>query len=90
MRYVSALAQSRECRRIEFMTQLLGQAFDAVQKLPPADQDAIASLILRELADEKRWDDTFVRTQPQLERLAEKVEADIAAGRVCDLGMDEL
>jgi len=72
------------------MTQLLVQALDAVQKLPPAEQDAIASIILQELADERRWDDAFARTQPQLERLAEKVEADIAAGRVCDLGMDDL
>jgi len=46
------------------MTQLLVQAIEAVQKLPPAEQDAIASLILQELADEKRWDDTFARTQP--------------------------
>ena len=72
------------------MTQLLVQALDAVQKLPPAEQDAIASIILQELADERRWDDAFARTQSQLERLAEKVEADIAAGRVCDLGMDDL
>jgi len=72
------------------MTQLLVQAIEAVQKLPPAEQDAVASLILQELADEKRWDDAFARTQPQLERLTEKVEADVAAGRVCDLGMDDL
>ncbi|MCI0361243.1 MAG: hypothetical protein L0211_22405 [Planctomycetaceae bacterium] len=72
------------------MTQLLEQALEAVQQLPPAEQDSIASLILQELADEKRWDEAFARTQVQLDRLADKVEADVAAGRVRDLGMDEL
>jgi hypothetical protein len=72
------------------MTQLLEKALEAVQQLPPADQDSIASLILQELADEKRWEEAFARTQPQLDRLADKVEADVAAGRVRDLGIDEL
>lgn len=72
------------------MTQLLEQAIEAVRTLPSSEQDAIAALILEEIADERRWDEAFARSQPQLARLAEKVRADIRAGRVKDVGMDEL
>lgn len=72
------------------MTQLLQQALDAVQKLAPQQQDAIASLILDELEDEVQWDQAFERSETKLAKLAEKVRADIAAGRVHDQGIDEL
>ena len=72
------------------MTQLLEEAIDAVKKLPTPDQDAIASLILEELADERRCDAAFAASQPQLTRLAEKVRDDVRAGRVRDVGIDEL
>ena len=72
------------------MTQLLEQAIDEVRKLSTSEQDAIASLILEEIADERRWDEAFAGSQPQLARLAEKARADIRAGRVRDLGIDEV
>lgn len=58
------------------MTQLLTQALMEVQKLPESEQDAIASLILDELADEQRWQESFARSQEQLARLAAKVRED--------------
>jgi len=72
------------------MTQLLQQALDAVNRLDPAEQDAIAALILDELADEQRWDESFARSEDRLAKLADKVRVDIAAGRVLDKGFDEL
>lgn len=72
------------------MTQLLEQALAEVQKLPASAQDAIASLILDELADEQRWDEAFARSQEALARLAAKAREDIEAGRVHDIGWDEL
>lgn len=72
------------------MTQLLEQALAELRKLPAPQQDTIASLILEELADERRWDDAFSRSQDQLGRLAAKVREDIAAGRVTNMGIDEL
>jgi hypothetical protein len=72
------------------MTQLLQQALQAVQKLRPEQQDAIAALILDELADDQRWDEAFGRSQDQLARLADKARADIAAGRIVNKGFDEL
>ena len=72
------------------MTQLLQQAIDAVNRLASAQQDAIAALILDELADEQRWGEAFARSQPQLAKLAEKVRADITSGRFRNQGFDEL
>jgi hypothetical protein len=72
------------------MTQLLQKAIDAVQQLPPEQQNEIAALILDELADEQRWDEAFARSEDKLAMLADKVRADIAAGRVRDQGIDEL
>jgi len=72
------------------MTQLLEQALREVQKLPGPEQDAIAAMILEEIADERQWDEAFARSQDQLTRLAAKVRQDIQAGRVKNPGMDEL
>jgi predicted TIM-barrel enzyme len=72
------------------MTQLLEQALVQLQKLPEAGQDAIAAMILEEIADERWWDDAFARSQDQLARLADRVREDIRAGRVRNAGIDEL
>lgn len=72
------------------MTQLLEQALTEVKKLPEPEQDAIASLILNELADERRWQESFAGSQDQLTHLAAKVREDIRAGRVQSGGFDQL
>lgn len=72
------------------MTQLLEQAIEAIQKLPNSEQDAIAALILEEIADDRRRDEAFARSQSKLDGLAAKVRADIRGGRVQKLGIDEL
>ncbi len=72
------------------MTPLLEQAIARLNKLPDSDQDAIAALILDELADEQRWQETFARSQDQLALLAERARREIREGRVRDIGIDEL
>lgn len=72
------------------MTKLLEQALTAVSKLPEPEQDAIASLILDELSDERRWQESFARSQDQLARLAAKAREDVRAGRVKQAGFDQL
>jgi hypothetical protein len=72
------------------MTQLLEQALAELQSLPQAEQDVIAAMILEEIADERRWDAAFARSQEPLGRLAERVREDIRAGRVRDVRVDEL
>ena len=69
-------------RKFGPMTQLLEQALHQVQLLPHAEQDAIATLILDELADERRWNESFARSQGQLARVAAKVREDIRSGQV--------
>jgi hypothetical protein len=72
------------------MSRLLEQALCEVKKLPVLEQDAIGSLILDELADERHWQESFARSQDQLARLAEKVREDVRAGRVQPGGFDQL
>ena len=72
------------------MTSLLQQAISEVQKLSSAEQDAIASVILEELADERRWDEAFAASQSKLAQMAAKARDEIKAGRVKNLGIDDL
>ena len=61
------------------MTRLLKKAINAVERLPESDQDAVAAIVLEELASEKRWTDLFDKSQDKLAKLAgdKKYEADI-------------
>ena len=72
------------------MTRLLEKAIETVRSLPAVEQDAIATLILDEVADEQLWDEAFARSQGVLQKLADKARADVRAGRVRKAGMDEL
>jgi len=63
------------------MTQLLEKALNEVAKLPAPEQDAVAAIVLEELASEQRWSDSFAKSQDMLAKLAEKALADHAAGR---------
>jgi hypothetical protein len=58
------------------MTELLQRAIREVLLLRESEQDAIASIILDELADEKRWAEAFARSQDKLNRMADKVRAE--------------
>ncbi len=68
------------------MTQRLEQVIAEAQKLPGPAQDAIAALVLEQVADDHAWDEAFARSQGQLAKLAAKAREDMAAGRVRDLG----
>ncbi len=48
------------------MNALLEKALAEVARLPEAGQEAIATLILDEIAAERRWDERFAKTQDQL------------------------
>lgn len=91
-RYPKLLGSTLDAWALRYrrMTQLLEKALAEVEKLTDPDQDAIAAMILDELADERRWDQAFARSQEQLGRLADRVRQDIRAGRVRNAGIDEL
>lgn len=63
------------------MTKLLETALDRVSKLSDAEQDAVATILLDELASEQRWTELFAKSQDVLARLAEKALSEHAAGR---------
>lgn len=64
------------------MNALLEKALAEVARLPEAEQEAIASLILDEIAAERGWDERFARTQDQLGALVQSARAEVARGDV--------
>jgi hypothetical protein len=63
------------------MTSLLEQAIAEIEKLPADGQDAIATRIMAELADEQAWTARFDATSDdQWERLTQAARREIAAG----------
>ena len=68
------------------MTDLLQRVVTEIEKLPAADQDALAARILDDLADEHAWDAQFrATTDRQWDCLAEAVRREIAAGQTIPL-----
>jgi hypothetical protein len=72
------------------MTQMLKRAFDEASQGPEALQDAIAVLVLAELASEQRWDESFCRSQDTLAALAEEALDEHRAGRSEPLDLESL
>ena len=63
------------------MTQLLEKAISAVSRLPEQDQDALAAILLEEIASEQRWAELFAKSQDALEKLAADALAEHASGK---------
>lgn len=63
------------------MTKLLEKALSEVAKLPATEQDAVAAIVIEELASEQRWSQSFAKSQDLLARLSEEALAEHAAGR---------
>ncbi len=72
------------------MTELLQKAISEVSKLTPAEQDAVASLLLEELASERQWDIVFGASAAQLEKLAEEALEENRKGLTQELDPDRL
>ena len=71
------------------MTKLLAQLFQDLAKLPEAEQDAVATIMLEELDAEARWSAAFSASQAALEALADEALAQYRAGETTPLGFDE-
>ena len=67
------------------MTQLLERALSEASRLPDVEQDALASLLLEEIASETRWSAAFAGSQSQLASLAADALAEFHAGRTLPL-----
>jgi sugar-specific transcriptional regulator TrmB len=57
-----------------------------IQKLPEAEQEAIAREVLERIEADARWDTLFSdpRSEVALKRLAEEAREDIASGQTVD------
>lgn len=62
------------------MTQLLEKALTEIAKLAPPEQDAIATILLEEIASERRWAKSFEKSQDLLAKLADEALAEDQAG----------
>jgi hypothetical protein len=63
------------------MTERLDAAIAELRRLPDEQQDAVAALILEEIASERRWDDAFGASERPLSRLAAEALVEHRAGR---------
>jgi hypothetical protein len=67
------------------MTQLMEQAIAKASQLTEEEQNAVASIILRELESEERWDELFAhpKSVDLISRLADKAMSDVqSSGRI--------
>jgi len=62
------------------MTQALNSAVAEATKLPPDEQDALAAILLEEIASEKRWSQSFAKSEGILETMAAEALAEFRAG----------
>lgn len=63
------------------MTTVLETALAEVAKLPPEEQDALATLLLDEIKSEQRWSNTLAQSQASLKSLAAEALAEHRAGK---------
>ncbi|MCI0439076.1 MAG: hypothetical protein L0177_08080 [Chloroflexi bacterium] len=72
------------------MTELLEKAFAEASKLPEDEQEALAAWILEELASERRWAESFARSQDALAKLADEAVAEHLRGETEELNPENL
>jgi hypothetical protein len=66
------------------MSELLEQAIAKLKTRPISEQDSIAALILEELNDDNRWEESFARSPDLLTKLAAEATAEHRAGKTQD------
>lgn len=72
------------------MSQLLDQAVAEAKKLPDTAQDAIAAIILAEIADDDRWNESLERSPGKLAALVARAEEQVRTGQFRAVGFDQL
>jgi len=72
------------------MTELLERAIARLQTLPASEQDTIAAMILEEIEDDRRWDESFSRSPNVLAKLAASAMAEYRAGKTQELDPETL
>jgi hypothetical protein len=70
------------------MTELLERAFTEASKLPAKEQDAVAALLLEELASDQRWEAAFASSQGPLSEMARAARREFEAGQTRPMDPD--
>ena len=72
------------------MNTRLEEAFAQASQLPPEDQEALAALLLDEIASEKLWDRAFAQSQDQISQLSDEALTEFMEGRTVSLDEEPL
>ena len=72
------------------MTELLERAIAKLKTLSASEQDALAAMILEELEDDMRWDQSFSRSPDVLAKLAAIAMVEYHAGQTQELDPETL
>jgi hypothetical protein len=72
------------------MTELLERAIIRLKTLTSSEQDAIATMILEELEDERSWNGSFTRSPDLLTKLAAEAMTEYRAGKTQELDPETL
>ena len=72
------------------MMKLLEQAISKIKTLPSDQQEALATIILEEIEEEKRWDESFARSPDLLAKLAAEAMAEYREGKTQELDPETL
>jgi hypothetical protein len=72
------------------MTQLLERAIAQLKTRSIDEQDAIAAMILEELEDDRRWDESFARSSNLLAQMAAAAMEEYHADQTQELDPETL
>jgi hypothetical protein len=67
------------------MNKILERAIAEAARLPEDEQEAIACLMLEEIAAERGWDERFARSESKLAELARRAKTQHATGQTTPL-----
>jgi len=69
------------------MTKLLDNAFKEASTLPKPEQDIFARFIIDEIKSEKKWEDSFSKTEDLLSTLANDALLDFKNNNTVELDL---
>ena len=72
------------------MNTRLEEAFAKAAQLPPDEQEALAALLLDEIASERLWDQAFAQSQSKIATLADEALTEFQEGRTVPLDEEQL
>ena len=72
------------------MTKLLEKAFKVASKLPDMEQNVLAKWVLDELESERKWEESFAKSEDVLSLLADEAVEEHAQGKTNPLDVANL